>query len=60
MSIALDALPGFAWVPGGLELSSQWENVTSADRIDSLGFPLPERVWYLRLRSQTSVGGDER
>jgi hypothetical protein len=60
VSVALDALPGFAWAPGGLELSSQWQNVTQADRIDSLGFPLPGRVWYLRLRSRTSFAREAR
>jgi outer membrane receptor protein involved in Fe transport len=60
VAVALSALPGFGWVPGGLELSSQWQNVTQADRIDSLGFPLPGRVWYLRLRSKTSFAREER
>jgi iron complex outermembrane receptor protein len=60
VSVELSELPGLAWVPGGLELSSQWQNLTAADRIDSLGFPLPGRVWYLRLRSRTSFSRSER
>jgi hypothetical protein len=43
------------WLPSGLELSTEWVNVGETERIDSLGFPLPGRLWYLRLRSQTSL-----
>ncbi len=55
VSVALSKLPGMGRLPGGLELSSEWLNVGEAQRIDSLGLPLPGRVWYLRLRSR--VGG---
>ncbi len=59
VAVELNRLPGLHWLPGGLQISTEWLNMTGAERIDSLGFPLPERVWYLRLRSRTSFERNE-
>jgi outer membrane receptor protein involved in Fe transport len=56
VSVALSELPGLRFLPSGLELSTEWVNVGETQQIDSLGFPLPGRLWYLRLRSQTRFG----
>ena len=51
VALPLRALPGFGWAPKGVSLSSEWLNVTSEARTDSLGLPLPSsNLWYLRLR----------
>ncbi len=56
VAVTLSELPGLRWVPSRLELSTEWVNVGAQERIDSLGFPLPGRLWYLRLRSRTTFG----
>ena len=61
VSLRLSDLPGFTGVARRFNargirtrdvvLSMEWVNVTDETRVDSFGFPLPGRLWYLRLRS---------
>jgi outer membrane receptor protein involved in Fe transport len=53
VTLQLSELPGFARIGKGLTLSAEWVNVTDEERVDSLGLPLPGRIWYLRLRGTT-------
>ncbi len=51
ISAQLSELPFMSWVPRGLEVSSEWINLTDQARIDSWGLPLPDsKLWYLRFR----------
>jgi outer membrane receptor protein involved in Fe transport len=53
VTLQLADLPGFARFGKGLTLSAEWINATDEERVDSLGLPLPGRIWYLRLRGTT-------
>ena len=44
-------LPGLRFVPEGLGLSFEADNLTREQRVDSQGLPLPGDVlWYARVR----------
>ncbi|HXX47230.1 MAG TPA: TonB-dependent receptor [Myxococcota bacterium] len=45
-------LAGFDFFPAGLTLSVEGDNLTSVQRYDSLGLPLPKRpLWIVRVRA---------
>ncbi|MCP4004658.1 MAG: TonB-dependent receptor [bacterium] len=50
LSVHLSQLPGLSWFPEDTVVSSEWLNITNNDQMDSLGLPLPDRAWYLRVR----------
>lgn len=56
VTLRLAHVPGLRRLPDSLSASAEWTNVGNTQRIDSLGFPLPGRMWTVRLRGNTNFG----
>ncbi len=51
VSLFLHELPGLRWLPRSFSATLELQNATDETIVDSIGLPLPGRLWYLRLRS---------